>query len=79
MNNSSFENDLDIAIAKTDLKKDHIYSVYVYSNIDNARQNLILKLLSAINNMKKIVDLLNNMIVVVISYCNKNHLVLLNN
>ena len=47
-----FENNLNTIIANTKIEWGQLYSSCVYNNIDNRRQNLILKLLSAINNIK---------------------------
>lgn len=33
--NVNYENNFNIAIANIDIKKNHIYSSYIYSNIDN--------------------------------------------
>lgn len=33
--NSNYENDLDAAIANKGIKKNHIYSGYIYNNINN--------------------------------------------
>ena len=37
LHNNSFENDLDAAIADTDIKANQLYSRCVYSDIDNRK------------------------------------------
>lgn len=49
--NNNFENDFEIAIADTKIKANQLYSRYIYSNIDNEKQNLKLQLLSTIDNI----------------------------
>lgn len=49
--NNIFENDFNAIIADTKIEADQIYGC-IYSDIDNERQNLMLKLLFAINNIK---------------------------
>lgn len=51
---SNFENNLDATIANTSIKKDHINNGCVYSDINNKRQNLMLRLLLVIGNIKAI-------------------------
>lgn len=48
----NFENNFNDTIAKTKIKADPLYSGCVYSDINDKNQNPILKLLSAINNIK---------------------------
>lgn len=50
--NNNFENDLNVIIANIGIKEDHINSVYIYTNIDNKKQNFTLQLLFAIGNIK---------------------------
>lgn len=49
---SNFENNLDIAIANIEIKRDHINFRCINNNIDNSRQNLTLSLLSASGNIQ---------------------------
>lgn len=75
----NYENDFYAAITNTEIKKDHIYSSCIYNDIDNRRQNLILRFLSTISNIK-IIDLTSDMTSPsIIFYCNKGQLFLLNN
>ena len=48
----NIENDFDAAIADTKIKVDQLHSECMYSDINNARQNSILKFLSIIDNIK---------------------------
>lgn len=68
------ENDSHAAIADTKIEGDHIHSGCIYKNIDDGRQNPILRLLSAINNIK-VTDLtLDTTSSLIISYHNKGQL-----
>lgn len=61
------------------IKKDHINNNYIYSNIDNRKQNSILQLLYAFNNIKTIISISDLLISIIIFYYNKRQLILLNN
>lgn len=50
--NDNLENDFDVAIADTEIEADHLHNGCVYSDINDGRKNLILKLLFAIDNIK---------------------------
>lgn len=52
LRDNNFENDFDIVITDIKIEIDQLYNRYVYGDINNKRENLILKLLSAINNIK---------------------------
>lgn len=52
LRDDNFENNLDAAIAETEIEADQLHSGCVYSDIDDGRQNPTLKLLSAIDNIK---------------------------
>ncbi len=78
LNDSNFENDLDTAIAGTSIEEDHINSNYIYSNIDDQRQNSTLRLLSAIANIQAIVSTTDQPTSTTILYCSSGQLVLLN-
>ena len=74
----NYENNFHLAIVDIRIKRDHIYSGYVYNDIDNGRQKPTLQLLSAIGNIKAI-DLSSDSISpFVISYRNKKWPILLN-
>ena len=74
----NFENDLDAAKADTKIKADQLHSGYVYSDINNERQDPISKLLSAINNIKSKTIVANNITVRTITHHSKGHFILLN-
>lgn len=79
LGNDNFENDLDIAIANTEIKADQLHSGRVYSDINDERQNLTLKLLSTIDNIKSKIMVASNTAVSTIIYYSKSRLILLNN
>ena len=79
LNDGNFENDLHTAIAGISIKEDHINIGYVYSDIDNQRQNPTLQLLSAVVNIKPTVSITNQPISTTISYCSIGQLIPLNN
>lgn len=74
----NFENDPDTAIADTKIEADQLHSRYVYSDINDGRQNPILKLLFAIDNIKSGTMLIQDNAVSVITYHSKGRLILLN-
>lgn len=76
--NCNFKNNFDATIANISIKRDHINSSCVYSNIDNKRQNLILQLFSAVGNIEATTSISDPPISTIISYRNKNQLILLN-
>lgn len=76
--NSNFENNLDAAMISISIKRDYINSGCIYSNINNKQQNPILQFLFAINNIKDIAFILNPPISIIVFYCNKSQLFLLN-
>lgn len=55
----NYTNDLNIAIVDKSITKNNIHGSYVYSNIDNTLQNLTLRLLFAIKNIKTLILILN--------------------
>lgn len=73
----NYKNDLDATIADTSIEENHINSICVWSNIDDERQNLTLELLPAISNIKTTILALNTT-TTIISYCNKDWLIPLN-
>lgn len=74
----NYKNDFYTAITDTKIEGDHIHSSCVYGDIDDEKQNLTLRLLSAIGNIK-VIDLTSDTTSpLVISYCNKGQLFLLN-
>ena len=77
--NSNFENDLNIAIASIEIEKDHINSGYIYSNINNRRQNLTFQHLSAIGNIKAQVPIPDPPRSNIITFCINDQSILLNN
>lgn len=79
MNNNSYENNLDTAIADTEIEEDQFHSKYVYNDIVNGQQDLILKLLSTINNIKSTIMLSLDTKVLVITYYSKKRLIFLKN
>lgn len=78
LHDDNFENDLITAIADTEIEADQLYSGYVYSDIDDRRQNLILKLLFAIDNIKLKTTVANDTTFLTITYHSKDCLILLN-
>lgn len=70
LNNDNLKNDLDIVIVITKVENNYIYSRYVYSNVGKVRQNLSLKLLSTIANIKVTnILFISNIPISIISYC----------
>ena len=76
--NNNFKNDFDTAIANTKIQADQLYSRCIYSNINNRKQNLILKLLSAIDNIKLAIIIISRTIFSIITYYSKGCLIFLN-
>lgn len=76
--NGNFENNLNAAIASIGIKKDHIYSGCVYSNINNEQQNPTLRLLSTVGNIKATVFISDPLISTIVFYCNRGQLIPLN-
>lgn len=76
---NNYENNFYITIVDTKIKKNYIYSSCIYNNINYRRQNLILQLLLAIDNIKATNLFLDLISLLVIFYCNKSWLILLNN
>lgn len=70
--NNNFKNNFDVAIASIGIKKDHINSSYIYSDIDNEQQNPTLWFLSAISNIKIIVSILDLPTSTIVFYYNRN-------
>lgn len=52
LRDNNFENNFDAAIADIKIEADQLYSRCIYNDIDNRRQDSILKLSSAIDNIK---------------------------
>lgn len=78
LHNNNFETNHDTIIINTKIEADQLYHKYIYSNINNKKQNLILKLLSAINNIKSMIMAINDIIVLIIIYYTKSYLIYLN-
>ena len=78
LHDNNFENDYDVVIADTEIEADQLYSGYMYSNINNRRKNLTLKLLSAIDNIKSKTMVESDIAVPTITYHSKGCLILLN-
>lgn len=74
----NFENNLDTTIADTKIEADQLYSGYVYSDINDRKQNPILKLLFAIDNIKSKTTVANNTAFPIITYHSKDCFILLN-
>ena len=72
------ENNLDAAIASTGIERDHINSGCVYSNINDKRQNPILRHLSAVGNIKAIAFTSDPPTSTIVFYYNRSPLVPLN-
>lgn len=77
--NNNFEKNLNIAIANTKIKADELHSKCIYNDIDNGRQNQILKLLSTIDNIKSMITVASDIIVPIITYHNTTYFIFLNN
>lgn len=56
----------------------HLYSGYIYNDIDNRKQNLILKLLSAIDNIKLATMAASDIAIPIITYYSKDFFISLN-
>ncbi len=78
LKDSNFENDCDAIIAGTSIEGDHINSGCVYSDIDNQRQNLTLRLLSAVANIQATVFTTDQLTSTTILYRSSGQLILLN-
>ncbi len=78
LNDGNFKNDLDTAIASTDIEGDYINSGCVYSDIDDQRQNPTLRLLFAVANIQATVSTTNQLTSSTISYRSSGQLVPLN-
>lgn len=78
LRDDKFENDLNTAIANTKIEVDQLHNIYVYSDIDNGRQNPTLKLLSAIDNIKSKTMLARDTVIPIITYHSKCHLIFFN-
>lgn len=78
LRDDNFENDLDVAIAETKIEADQLHSGCVYSDIDDGRQNPILKLLSAIDNIKSGTTPIQNNAIPVITFLSQGRLIPLN-
>lgn len=79
LRNNNFANNLNITIADTKIEVNKFYSRCVYSDINNKKQNPILKLLFAIVNIKLETMPTRNIAVPIISYYRKRRFILLNN
>lgn len=78
LHNNNFENDFNITITNTKIETDQLYNRYIYSDIDNGRQNPTLKLLSAIDNIKLVTTAASDIVVLIITYHSKGYFILLN-
>lgn len=75
---SNYENNPDVAITGTSIVRNDINTSCIYSDIDDGWQNLTLRLLSTITNIKVPVSTLDQPISTIISFCNRDQLILLN-
>ena len=75
---NNFENNLDASIVNNKIEADQLYSGYVYGDIDDRRQNSILKLLSVIENIKLKTIVITDTSVPTITYHSKGRLIPLN-
>lgn len=71
--NNNFENNINIAIANTKIKTNSLYGGYIYNNIDNEKQNLVMKLISTIDNIKLTIMVASYIIVSIIIYHSKGY------
>lgn len=78
LHDDNFENDLDTAIANTGIETDQLHNGCVYGDIDNRRQDSILKLLSTIDNIKSKTMVASGTAVLIITYHSKGCLIPLN-
>lgn len=72
---NNFKNNL---IANTKIEKDQLHSGCMYSDINNRKQDLTLKLLFAINNIKSKTMVVSDITVPIIIYHSKGRLIPLN-
>ena len=79
LHDDNLENDLDTAIAETEIEADQLHSGCVYSDINDGRQNPTLKLLSAIDNIKSRTMPTSDNAVLVITFHSQGRLIPLNN
>lgn len=79
LHDNNFENILDAVIANTKIEVNELYNRYVCGDIDNRRQDSILKLLFAIDNIKSKTTLILDIVILVITYYSKRCLIPLNN
>ena len=78
LHDDNFENNLDAAIADTKIEADQLHCRYMYSDINNRKQNLILKFLSAIDNIKSKLTVASDTAFPTIIYPSKSRLIFLN-
>lgn len=78
LNNGNVENDLNTAIVYTKMGNDQIYNKCIYSNVNNIKQNISLKLLSAITNVKTSSKPKLDMLILIIAYYSSSQILLLN-
>lgn len=78
LRDDNFENNFDTAIVDTKIETDQLHRWYRYSDIDNGKQNLTLKLLSIIDNIKSKTTVVSNTTFPTIIYHSKSYLIFLN-
>ena len=78
LHNNNFENNYNTIIADIKIKANQLHSRYMYSDIDNKRQDLILKLFFAINNKKSKTIVTSDITFSTLIYNSKNRLIFLN-
>lgn len=70
---NNFENNVNIVIANTKIKANSLYSGYIYNDIDNEKQNLVMKLISTIDNIKLTIIVASYIVVSIIIYYSKGY------
>lgn len=78
LHNNNFKNNFDTVIANNKIEINQLQSKYVYSDIDNRNQNLALKLLSIIDNIKSVITAISNITILIIIYYNKDYHIFFN-
>lgn len=75
----NLKNYLKAVIADNKIEVNQLNNKFMYSNIYNLRQNLSLKLLFAINNIKSTTMAVNHTAISILIYYSKNRLIFFNN
>lgn len=74
---NNFENNLNVIITDTKIEVNQLKNRFVYSDINDRRQNSILKFLFIINKIKLAIILAKNTAIPIITYYSKRYLIFL--